>query len=182
VFSGMWVGAMIVAVIVTLYLKSKGYLPQVTNSHIHDLGKWMFAISFLWSYLWFSQFLLIWYSDIPEEVTYFIERIQYFKVPFFTMFFINFALPMVILMARDAKRNPKFLITIGTIIFLGHFMDTFLLVMPGATHKWQFGWMEIALFIGFLGLFINRVFKTLTKAPLTPANHPYLEESIHFNI
>lgn len=182
VFSGMWVSAMIVAVIVTLYLKSKGYLPQVNNSHIHDLGKWMFAISFLWSYLWFSQFLLIWYSDIPEEVTYFVERIQDFKIPFFTMFFINFALPMVILMARDAKRNPKFLITIGTIIFLGHFMDTFLLVMPGATHHWHFGWMEVALFIGFLGLFINRVFKTLTKAPLTPANHPYLDESIHFNI
>ena len=182
VFSGMWVSAMIVAVILVLFLKSKGYLPLVNNSHIHDLGKWMFAISFLWSYLWFSQFLLIWYSDIPEEVTYFVERIEHFKVPFFGMFIINFALPMLILMARDAKRNPKFLIGVGTLIFLGHFMDTFLLVMPGATHHFHIGWMEIALFIGFLGLFINRVFNALTKAPLTPANHPYLEESKHFNI
>ncbi|HQZ42638.1 MAG TPA: hypothetical protein PK735_07100, partial [Flavobacteriales bacterium] len=70
-FSGMWVSSMITAVIIVLYLKRKGYLPQVNNSHIQDMGKWVFACSFLWSYLYFSQFMLIWYSNIPEEVTYF---------------------------------------------------------------------------------------------------------------
>lgn len=67
VFSGMFVSAMITAVILVLYLKRKGYLPQVNNSHIHDLGKWVFAISFLWTYLYFSQFMLIWYSDVPRK-------------------------------------------------------------------------------------------------------------------
>ncbi len=184
VFSGMWVTAMIVSVIVVLYLKSKGYLPQVNNSHIHDMGKWVFAISFLWSYLWFSQFMLIWYADIPEEVAYFQTRIDEFTVPFWTMFFINFAVPMVMLMSRDAKRNPRFLIGIGTIIFIGHWVDVYLLVVPGALGHahWHPGWLEVGMFAFFLGIFVYRVLTTLTKAPLTPVNHPYLEESVHHQI
>jgi hypothetical protein len=97
-----------------LYLKRKGYLPQVNNSHIHDMGKWVFAISFLWSYLYFSQFMLIWYSNIPEEVTYFQSRIDHHPGLMWGMFFINFAVPMVMLMSRDAKRNPRFLIGVGS--------------------------------------------------------------------
>jgi hypothetical protein len=183
VFSGMWCTAMIVGVVLVLYLKAKGYLPQVNNSHIQDLGKWMFALSFLWSYLWFSQFMLIWYSNIPEEVTYFITRIEYYRIPFFTMFFVNFALPMVILMSRDAKRNPKFLITIATLIFLGHWVDVWLLVTPGVMGgDAHLGLMDIGMFLGFLGVFVFVVLKALTKAPLVPVNHPYLEESIHHNI
>lgn len=182
VFSGMWVTAMIVSVIVVLYLKSRGYMPQVNNSHIHDMGKWVFAISFLWSYLWFSQFMLIWYSDIPEEVAYFQTRIEEFTWPFWIMFFINFILPMVLLMSRDAKRNPRFLITIGTIIFIGHWVDVYLLVAPGTLGHWHPGPLEVGMFALFLGVFIYRVLGTLGKSPLTPVNHPYLDESIHHQI
>lgn len=189
VFSGMWVGAMITGTILVLYLKSKGYLPQVNNSHIHDMGKWMFAISFLWSYLWFSQFMLIWYSNIPEEVTYFITRIEEYKVPFFLMFAMNFILPMVMLMSRDAKRNPRFLIAIGALIFFGHWVDTYLLIVPGSVnfghaHHWfgHIGFSEIGLMLGFLGLFMFTVLRTLTKAPLAPVTHPYLDESLHHQI
>ena len=122
VFSGMWVAAVNIITIITLYLISKGYLKAINSSHIQDMGKWVFAISFLWSYLWFAQFLLIWYTNIPEEVTYFQTRIDHYNVMFFGMFIINFALPMVALMSRDAKRNPGFLIAIGTIIFIGHYL------------------------------------------------------------
>lgn len=181
-FSGLWVSFLITAVLIILFLKNNGYLKNVNDSHIHDMGKWMFAISFLWTYLWFSQFLLIWYSDIPEEVTYFIERIEHFKVPFFMTFFINFVLPMVMLMARDTKKNNVFLIMVGSIIFLGHWMDAYLMIVPGTLHHWDFGWMEIGLFLGFLGLFLNRVLTTLTKAPLEPKNHPYLDECMQFHI
>ena len=182
VFSGMWVSAMNVITILTLYLISKGYLKDINSSHLQDMGKWVFALSFLWSYLWFSQFLLIWYSNIPEEVTYFITRIEEYKVPFFGMFIINFVLPMVVLMSRDAKRNPGFLIAIGTIIFIGHYMDTFMLIVPGVQEKMAFGWMEIGFLLGFMGLFINRVFATLAKAPLEVQKSPYLDESLHHSI
>ncbi len=183
VFSGMWVSAIIVFIVLTLYLKNKGYLPQVNENHLHDLGKWMFAISFLWSYLWFSQFMLIWYSDIPEEVTYFVERITHYKGIFFGMFFVNFVMPMVILMSRDAKRNNKFLIAIGTIIFIGHWVDVFVMVMPGTVHEhWSFGFLEIGMLMFFLGGFVFTVLRQLTKAPLTPVHHPYLEESVHHHV
>ncbi len=183
VFSGMWVSAMNIIAVLTLYLISKGYLKEINSSHLHDVGKWVFALSFLWSYLWFSQFMLIWYSNIPEEVTYFITRIEHYKVPFFGMFIINFIAPMVVLMSRDAKRSPKFLITIGTIIFIGHFVDTYMLVTPGVLFEhWHFGLFEIGLFLGFTGLFLNRVLSTLTKAPLVPLNSPYMEESLNHSI
>ncbi|MFT3884234.1 MAG: quinol:cytochrome C oxidoreductase [Flavobacteriales bacterium] len=115
VFAGMWVGGMVTAVVLVLYLKGKGYLPQVNSSHIHDMGKWVFAISFLWTYLYFSQFMLYWYADIPEEVIYFKVRIDHHPWLMWGMFFINFAVPMVLLMSRDAKRNPRFLIGVGAV-------------------------------------------------------------------
>lgn len=184
VFSGMFVSAMISAVILVLYLKRKGYLPQVNNSHIHDLGKWVFAISFLWTYLYFSQFMLIWYSNIPEEVTYFQDRIDHHPGLMWGVFFTNFALPMVLLMSRDAKRNPRFLMFVGTIIFVGHWLDVTMMVMPGSLgHDFHgVGLLEIGMFLAFLGVFLYTVLNALTKAPLTVVNHPYLEESIHHQI
>lgn len=184
VFAGMWVSAMITAVILVMYLKRKGYLPQVNNSHIHDMGKWVFAISFLWTYLYFSQFMLIWYANIPEEVTYFQARINDHPTLMWTTFFINFAVPMVLLMSRDAKRNPRFLIGVGAVIFIGHWLDVNMIVMPGATgHDFHgIGLLDIGFFTLFLGLLITVVFNALSKAPLTPVNHPYLEESVHHQI
>jgi hypothetical protein len=182
VFSGIWVSAMIFLVLVTIYLKGKGYLPAVNKSHIHDLGKWMFAISFLWTYLWFSQFMLIWYSNIPEEVTYYLTRIEHFKGLFFGIFFMNFLFPMVVLMARDAKRSIGYLIVIGVIIFIGHWFDVYLMVIPGSLGHIEFGFMEIGMFLGFLGLFLFVVFNAFTKAPMMVKNHPYLEESKHLHI
>lgn len=183
-FAGMWVSAMISAVILVLYLKRKGYLPQVSNSHIHDMGKWVFAISFLWTYLYFSQFMLIWYSNIPEEVTYFQERINNHPWLMWGTFFINFAVPMVLLMSRDAKRNPRFLIFVGTIIFIGHWMDVNMMVMPGSLghHFHGIGLVEVGMFLAFLGALIHTVLTALTKAPLTVVNHPYLDESVHHQI
>jgi len=184
VFSGMWVSAMITGVILVLYLKRKGYLPQVNNSHIHDMGKWVFAVSFLWTYLYFSQFMLIWYANIPEEVTYFQDRIDHHPGLLWTIFFINFAAPMALLMSRDAKRNPRYLIGVGTVIFVGHWLDVNMMVMPGANghHFHGISLLDVGMFVLFLGAFIRVVLGTLAKAPLTPVNHPYLEESVHHSI
>lgn len=183
-FSGMWCTAMTASVILVLYLKSKGLLPMVNDSHIHDMGKWMFATSFLWTYLWFSQFMLIWYSDIPEEVTYFYTRFESYGIPMFAMVFINFALPMVILMSRDAKRNIKLLITIGTIIFFGHWFDVYLMVTPGVLFDHWHGVLveEIGMMLGFLGVFLHFVLNALRKAKLVPENSPFIEESVQHHI
>lgn len=183
VFAGMWCSAMIIIVTLTLYLKKQGYLPKVNESHIHDLGKWTFAISFLWSYLWFSQFMLIWYANIPEETTYHLTRIEDFKAMYFGMFIINFAFPMLLLMSRDAKRHAGILTFVGFVVLCGHWVDAYLMVMGGSMGKNAYiGFMEIGLAVLFLGFFINRILNNLTKAPLTPVNHPFLDESIHHEI
>ncbi len=184
IFSGMWVSAIIATIVLIIWLKKLGHLEFVTESTIHDMGKWMFAISFLWTYLYFSQFMLIWYSDIPEEVIYFQTRWESYKTLMWTVFFVNFAFPMVILMSRDSKRNFAFLMFIATIIFIGHYLDVIMIVMPGTVgHAWTgLSWMEFGCFAFFLGLFIFVVTRALAKAPLMVKNHPYLDESLHHSI
>jgi hypothetical protein len=183
VFAGMWCTTMVVLVTTTLYLKKKGYLPNVNESHIHDLGKWTFATSFLWSYLWFSQFMLIWYANIPEEVTYYMTRIKDFNFLYFGMFLINFAFPMVLLMSRDAKRHAGILTFVGAIILFGHWVDVYIMIMAGSMGDAAYiGFMEIGLLLTVLGLFIKVVLTNLTKAPLSVVNHPFLDESIHHDI
>lgn len=183
IFAGMWCSTMIVLVMLTLYLKKLGYLPKVNESHIHDLGKWTFATSFLWSYLWFSQFMLIWYANIPEETTYYLTRIEDFKFLYFAMFLINFAFPMLILMSRDAKRHAGILTFVGLIILAGHWLDVYILVSAGSMGAAAtIGFLEIGMAILLLGVFIFIILRNLTKAPLTPVNHPFLDESIHHEI
>ena len=181
-FSGMWVSMMIVAVVLVQYLKKNGYLKEVNSSHIHDLGKWMFAISCLWSYIWFCQFMLIWYSNIPEEVTYYIQRFNDYRGLYIGTFFVNFMLPFFILISRDAKRNGIFLIPVALIIFLGHWVDVLVMVLPGTLfNHGHLGAVEIGMFMIFLGTFIFMVLRALSKAPLMTKNHPMYDESIHLH-
>jgi hypothetical protein len=124
--------------------------------------------------------MLIWYSNIGEETIYYWERIMEYKYLYFTMFGLNFILPMVFLMARDVKRSWPFIIVLGSIIFIGHWFDVFMMVMPGTLHdEWSFGILEIGMFALFLGIFIFTVLKSISKAPLVQKNHPFLEESKH---
>jgi hypothetical protein len=181
IFAGMWISAVVAITILVIWLKKLGYLEYVTESTIHDMGKWMFAISFLWTYLYFSQFMLIWYSNIPEEVLYFQTRWESYKALMWTVLFVNFAFPMIMLMSRDCKRNFFFLMFVGTIIFIGHSCDVIMIVMPGTVgHSWTgLSWMEFGTFFFFLGLFIFVVLNALAKAPLLVKNHPFLQESLH---
>jgi len=182
-FAGMWCSAMTVLVMLTIYLKKLGYLPNVNDSHIHDLGKWTFATSFLWSYLWFSQFMLIWYANLGEEVVYYMTRIEHYKFLYFGMFLINFAFPMVVLMSREAKRHAGILTFVGCIILIGHWLDVYILVSAGSMGATaSIGFLEIGLALVGAGFFIRTILKNLTKAPLTPVNHPFLDESIHHEI
>jgi hypothetical protein len=182
-FAGMWCSAMVVLVMLTLYLKKLGYLPKVNESHIHDLGKWTFAISFLWSYLWFSQFLLIWYANIGEEVTYYMMRIENFNLLYFSMFLINFAFPMLILMSRDAKRHAGILTFVGLIIIIGHWLDVYIMISAGSMGATaSIGILEVGMPLIFTGFFIRVILNNLSKAPLSPVNHPFLDESIHHEI
>ena len=182
VFAGMMVSAVTVIAMVAIYLKSKGYLEYVNNSHIHDLAKFMFAFSIFWTYLWFSQFMLIWYANIPEEVTYFVSRIQDYNLLFFGMLALNFVFPLLLLMNSDFKRVNWLVVGTGIIILAGHYINVYVMVMPGTVGaSWYIGLPEIGALLFFFGLFVWVVFSTLTKAPLIAKGSPFIEESKHFH-
>lgn len=176
----MFVSSLVVITLTVLYLKSKGALPSVNDSHIHDLGKFVFAFSIFWTYLWVSQFLLYWYANIPEEITYYQERFQNFKTPLLIMLAINFVMPVLILMTRAAKQNAKILMILGAILLVGHWVDLYLLVMPGIMgNEASVGIHEIGSFFFFAGAFLFVVFNNMSKVSLEIKNHPYIEESVH---
>lgn len=182
VFASFFVSGITTICMITLYLKGQGYLEHVNTSHIHDLAKFMFGISVFWTYLWFSQFLLIWYANIPEEVTYFVTRIEHYNLPFFGAVVMNFVFPILILINTDFKRITWVLVMAGTVILLGHYVDFFNMIMPATVgDQWFIGAPELGALMFFLGLFIFVVFTTLTKAPLLPKRNPYIEESKHFH-
>jgi hypothetical protein len=182
VFASMFVTGITVIALVTIYLKSLGYLEFVNASHIHNIGLFMFGVSIFWAYLWFSQFMLIWYSNIPEEVTYFITRMEDYPIPFFGMVVMNLIFPFLVLMNRDYKRNNFLIIMTGIIIIIGHYLDFFNMIMPSAVGShWYIGAPEIGGFMFFLGIFIFSIFKTLEKAPLLAKGDPFLKESQHFH-
>jgi len=182
VFASMIVSAVTTIALISIYLKSKGYLEHVNDSHIHDLAKFMFGFSVFWTYLWFSQFMLIWYSNIPEEVTYFITRIEDYNLPFFGMLVMNFIFPLLVLMNSDYKRKNYFVIMAGIVIIIGHYVDVFNMIMPSAVgDQWFIGSAEIGGFLFFLGLFMFIVFKEMTKAPLLAKGDPYMGESERFH-
>ena len=182
VFASFFVSGITVIALVALYLKSKGYLEYVNTSHIHDLAKFMFGMSIFWAYLWFSQYMLIWYSNIPEEVTYFVTRIEQYNLPFFGMLAINFIFPFLILINTDFKRITWIIVMGGVVILFGHYVDFFTMIMPATVgDQWFIGVGEIGSLLFFSGLFILVVFTALTKAPLLPKRNPLIEESKHFH-
>ena len=167
-----------------LFLKKQGYLEHLNESIIHDLGKWVFAFSIVWTYMWFSQFMLIWYANIPEEVTYFMERIELpnYRFLFWFSAAINFVVPTIMLMSRDAKRNTNLLITASITILIGHWINSYLLFAPGTLHDHgHLGFTELGMGLGFLGLFLFVVFRSLTTRSLEIKHHPFLEESKHLH-
>lgn len=182
-FATFFVTGITMFALITIDLKRKGYMEHINEEHIQDLGKFMFGASVFWGYLWFSQFMLIWYANIPEEVTYFQDRWKNYSFVWGALPIINLALPMLILMDKAAKRNFSIMTIAGVLIVGGHWLDVFQMVMPGTVKAdWGIGVLEIGLFLGFLGLFLFVVHNSLAKAPLVAKNHPYLDEAKHHHV
>jgi hypothetical protein len=182
VFASMFVSGITVIALITIYLKSRNYLEFVNENHLHDVAKFMFAFSIFWTYLWFSQFMLIWYSNIPEEVTYFVTRFGDYQLPFLGMVVMNFVFPILMLMNADYKRIPWFVVMTGLVILFGHYIDIFNMIMPATVgDRWFIGIPEISSILLFAGLFIFIVFTALSKAPLLVKRYPFIKESEEFH-
>lgn len=190
-FASSWVAGISLMMLFVVYLKNIGYLEFVNDEHIHDIGKFMFAFSIFWTYLWFSQFMLIWYSNQPEETEYFIDRVGIpgqpgpFKAIFILNLLINFLAPLLILMKRGSKRNYTIVTLMAVVIIFGHWLDFYQMVTPGPLQELGQDSNSISHFLyslgigaGFLGLVIFLTAKYLAKAPLLAKNHPLVKESV----
>jgi hypothetical protein len=132
--ASLFVAMMALVALSLIYLRKNGYYQNLSKHHVHDVGKLIFGISVFWTYLWFSQFMLIWYANIGEETIYFKERYDHYPVLFFMNIVVNFALPFLVLMRNDTKWKTGSLTFMAIVVFLGHWMDFFLMIKPGVLH------------------------------------------------
>lgn len=185
VFASWWVTGLSLIALILVHLKDAGYLKMVNGNHLHDLGKFIFGFSIFWTYLWFSQFMLIYYANISEETVYFIERLTVapYSWIFFTNLILNFVLPFLLLMTRDAKRHGSMLKVVAPIIIVGHWLDFYNMITPGIMKfEGGLGLLEIGLGLIFLSVFLLVVLTSLTKFPLVAKNHPMMAESLNHHI
>ncbi len=182
IFSSMFVAALAVIIIIAIAFKHFGILPNINNEHMHDLGKYLFGFSIFWAYLWISQFLLIWYSNIPEETIYYVQRVNHFETLFYLNVAINFLFPFLALMTRNSKRQPLILGSIALLVLMGHYVDLYLAIMPGAVghENAKIGLLEIGLPFFYLAAFLAIFFVMFQKAKPVPENHPYFIESSNY--
>lgn len=185
VFATWWVCGLAVITLIVASLKDMGYLKSVNANHLHDLGKFIFAFSIFWTYIWFSQFMLIYYANLPEETVYFIER--KYTSPYSWVFILNlimnFVLPFLLFMTRDSKRNISTLKVICPIVIIGHWFDHYQMVTPGVmkTHG-AFGLLEIGMLCIFAALFLFVTLNALAKHPLVGNKHPMMGEALTHHI
>lgn len=180
-FAGLFYSTLAMICLVTLYLKNKGYLEGIVNeNHLHDLGKFMFAFTVFWAYIGFSQFLLIWYANLPEETGYFLNRFHggWAWVSIFLLVG-KFLVPFALLLPRDAKRSGSMLAVVGIWQLLSQWVDVMWVVQPEFYKDGPvIGWMEIGVTLGFLGLFGLVVVRFLTKNNVVAIGDPRLPEAV----
>lgn len=186
-FSGLFVST-IAFLIFMIYMGQKmGYFSFITVDHYHDLGKFLLGFTTFWAYIWLSQFLLIWYSNIPEETQYFILRQGHgWQYALYGNVFINWVIPFFLLLPREKKRDKDFLFKVAALVLVGHWFDLYLMVAPKVLHHHgilhpAISWVEVGFFIFFFALFVMWVSRALSKRDLISNKDPMIDEALHLH-
>ena len=184
-FSGMIQAALAVVIIMGLILRSHdGPLYGIFNDeHLHDLGKLLLGFSCFWMYIWFSQYMLIWYSNIPEETSYFITRTHGPWGPIVVLsILLNWVVPFFVLLPKPAKRSAGIMMKIAVVVLIGRWVDLYVMVFPSTLGETPvFGIWEVASICCLLGTAGMLLFRSFAAAAPVPRNDPFLPESLHYH-
>ena len=183
IFAGGAGAAMGLLVLIVTFLKSRGYLKLVTLEHYHVMGKFMLAFCVFWAYIGYSQYMLIWYANMPEETIYYIRRTVE-SWWYLSLFLVigHFFIPFPILLFQATKKNPKFLCIVAAWLLLMHVLDLYIVVMPMLHQKgFQFSILDLTTLVGIAGVLAAGFFKFLPKTSLFPVRDPRIEESIRLS-
>ena len=182
-FSGMFVAAIAAITVISILLKRHGPFAQVLrDDHLHDLGKLTIGFSTFWAYIWFCQYMLIWYSNMPEETSYYISRFSGSWGPLMVAnLVVNWLVPFVVLLPRPAKRNEGVMFWVAILLLVGHVLDLFLLIQPGLFDTPRFGIWEIAPLVATVPIAVIVLMLAFGSAAPVPKNDPMLVESMHYH-
>lgn len=185
-FSGLFqTGLAIMALILVYLLGTKAFGETAGTQQLHDIGKLVFAFTVFFAYIGFSQYLLIWYSNIPEAAEWYVHRTTNGWAVFMViLLFIKFVIPFLLLLPQEHKKNARnILVVMCWLLVFGHAYDIWLMVMPywynlGGHQAPTLPWLEILITLGFAGLFMVIVARSLSSHNLIPLKDPFLNEAI----
>jgi hypothetical protein len=180
VFSGVLVEGVAAVTLVVVLLHEHGHLTGVVNAnHLHDLGKLLLAFTTFWAYIWLSQYLLIWYSNLPDEAGYYVVRTGSGWLPLFVAnLLVNWLVPFCLLLPRASKRSPSRLKWVAVIVLAGRWLDIYLLVTPQTMKAPAVGLIELSIAAAYAGLAWHTVSAALQQRPLVVEHDPYLFECL----
>lgn len=180
VISGLLLSGFASITVLVILLRRRGFLPEVNENHLHNLGKLVFGFSTFWAYIWLCQYILIYYANLPEETIYYLRRMQTpgWKALFFINIFLNWLVPFALLLSRGAKRSEGWLLLACGIVLVGHWVDLYVMIFPAFELSPLVGLVDVALIAGFASLAFQTLVASLRKVPLLAENDPYLEESL----
>ena len=186
-FAGGFLSALCVITLVSLAFQKRGDMLQgiVTKEHYQDLGKFMFGFTVFWAYIGFSQYMLIWYANIPEETIWFRHRLEHgWEYHSAVLLIFHFILPFIILLPRWTKRSPGILGTMAVWLLIMQWFDLHWLVMPildlARDGHAGFHWTDFTCWLGLTGIFVGLFMYRISRHSLVPQNDPYLKQSLRF--
>lgn len=184
-FAGAFQSALAMMILMILFCQSKGWVTGLmTEEHVHDIAKYLKGFTVFWAYIAFSQFMLIWYANLPEETVFYLHRSHggWMAISVSLLVF-KFIVPFVALLPRWAKRTPKHLICVCILVLIMQYVDVYWMVYPNYNNEHvAFSWMEIGTFVGFLGVFLFLASRFLSKHNLVPIKDPRIHESLSHHV